>query len=366
MVLAVIVIAAASAAYLNSTATPGSQPALPATSPWLVTSDAVSFSFISPLVGWALDFSESRPQPVAGRFWILQTVDGGRHWQTQLTGENGYSGFGSESIQMFDRDHGFIFVEGSPEQLYRTSDGGGRWDSVGLPSSNRIQSVAFSDPSNGWLLAAPNSTLGQTRNLYATHDAGNSWQTLGDPPVDAVGLSFRRPTEAWMGSVGPGPPHVYTSVDESQSWQRHDLPSPGPSWDPTAVYQVFGELLPGAGVLVAASLASLPSGAPPGPFYFTSSDDGATWRHVQLPTDNVAYQDADHWWAINGRVLLRSSDAGQTWIQVADNLPDGQSVPHVLDSKHAWSLLVVVGGYGLAFTNDGGLHWTRANVPKPS
>jgi photosystem II stability/assembly factor-like uncharacterized protein len=363
--LAVIVIVVGSVAYLHSTRMSPSKTASPAARALLVTSDRVHFNFISPSVGWALDFSESLPQPVAGRFWVLRTLDGGRHWQTQLTGQNGYSAFIGEPIQVFDRDHGFIFVGGSPDQIYRTSDGGAHWGSISLPPNRRIERLAFSDPSNGWLLAAPNSTLSQ-RNLYATHDAGNSWQQLGDPPIDAAGLSVRRPTEAWMGSFGLGPPHVYVSSDASQSWQRHDLPAPGPSWDRTADYQVSSDLIPVAGVVVSAFLASTQSGAPPGPFYFTSADDGITWRRVQLPTDRVAYQDSVHWWAIGGRVLLKSSDAGQTWIQVADNLPDGLSVPYILDSQHAWALLVVVGGFGLALTNDGGLHWTRANVPHPT
>jgi photosystem II stability/assembly factor-like uncharacterized protein len=363
--LAVIVIVVGSVVYLSSTLTSTSKTASPAANPLLVTSDAVRFNFVSPWVGWALDFSESQSQAVAGRFWILRTLDGGKHWQTQLTGQNGYNAFIAEPIQVFDKDHGFIFVGGSPDQLYRTADGGAQRDLVSLPPNRRVERLAFSDPSNGWLLAAANSTLSQ-RSLFSTHDAGNSWQRLGDPPTDAAGLSFRRPSEAWMGSLGPSPPHVYVSSDSSQSWQRLDLPAPGPSWDPTTDYQVSGNLLPTAGVVVAAFLASTQSGAPPGPFYFTSVDGGITWRHVQLPLDSVAYQDQVHWWAINGRVLLKSSDAGRTWIQVADNLPDGLTVPYILDSKHAWALQAVVGGYGLALTNDGGLHWTRANVPKPA
>jgi len=50
---------------------------------------------------------------------------------------------------------------------------------------------------------------------------------------------------------------------------------------------------------------------------------------------------------------------------VTNSLASLQYVPHVLDSKHAWALTMVVGGYGLALTSDGGLHWTQANVPQP-
>lgn len=42
------------------------------------------------------------------------------------------------------------------------------------------------------------------------------------------------------------------------------------------------------------------------------------------------------------------------------------SVPGVLDSRHAWASIFVMGGYGLVLTNDGGLHWALASVPQPA
>jgi photosystem II stability/assembly factor-like uncharacterized protein len=71
------------------------------------------------------------------------------------------------------------------------------------------------------------------------------------------------------------------------------------------------------------------------------------------------------WWAIKGTALFKSADAGQTWKMVTNALADLQYIPHVLDSKHAWALTIAVGGYGLALTDDGGLHWSRATVPPP-
>jgi photosystem II stability/assembly factor-like uncharacterized protein len=85
---------------------------------------------------------------------------------------------------------------------------------------------------------------------------------------------------------------------------------------------------------------------------------------LKIAHGNVAYQDGVHWWVIDGTVLLKSSDAGQTWTQVTDTLPDWHYLPHVLDSKHAWADLATAVGGGLALTNDGGLHWTRATVPQ--
>ena len=328
--------------------------------PLLYSSNPVNFAFITPSIGWAsLDVAGSSPG--AGQFRIFRTVDGAKHWQQQFAGQSNSNGFSPITVQFFDKTHGFMAVGGPIGQLYRTTDGGAHWDSVGLPPSLQIEFVTFSDPSYGWLLAASTSTGSQALNLYATGDAGTSWQRLPDPPADASGLSFRRPSEAWMGGVGLGPPHVYSSSDAGQSWQRHDVPG---FWDPALGYDVFPDLVPVAGVVVTAFCECANSTAQPGPFYYTSSDGGTTWRVVPSP-GFLAYQDSTHWWATTSDALFKSSDAGRSWKQVA-TMPTSWQVfgPVILDPMHAWASINVMGGFGLALTSDGGLHWTLAKVPK--
>jgi hypothetical protein len=133
------------------------------------------------------------------------------------------------------------------------------------------------------------------------------------------------------------------------------------------VLQVFVDLLPDAGVLVYALSECARNGCfAPGPYYFTSSDGGITWRYIRAPPGSLGYQDSLHWWATSANALFKSADAGQSWSDVA-TIPTGWqfSQPGVLDSTHAWASLFVAGGNGLALTSDGGLHWTLANVPKP-
>jgi len=226
-----------------------------------------------------------------------------------------------------------------------------------------VEVVAFSDKDYGWLQASRS-------DLYVTRDAGSSWQPLPTPPADASQLRLRRPSEAWMTGFESGPPHVYTSNDVGQSWQRHDLPSPpGEPWDPGSYFQPTVELLPQAGVVASVG----PQGGAP-PFIATSFDGGVSWRQVLLPGGALAYQDSFHWWAIGGRSLFKTSDAGQTWIEVIDALPDWMYRPnlYIVDPTHAWvsvsvpASLSAPGGSGLAFTDDGGLHWTRTQVPHES
>jgi photosystem II stability/assembly factor-like uncharacterized protein len=352
--LALLLIAGAGFAYLrpNTPLTTKQTSGLSSTSPLLVSLNSVRYNFVTPSLGWAVE-NQFTPGSSVGQFRVFRTVDGGKHWQLQLTGPSSNPGFTPITVQFFDRAHGFMVLSlaFAGEQFYWTSDGGEQWQAVRLPAPQSVV-VTFSDASYGWALAQANAA-GQLFTLYASRDGGATWQRLADPPGDAYYLAFRGPTEAWMGSLGPGTPHIYTSADTGRTWQRHDLPPPpGRAWD-TGGRGTTVQLLPRIGAI-----------ATTGGGLFTSFDSGRTWRYLTPPPGEVGYQDALHWWAIKGTVLSKSSDAGQKWSQITDRLPDWQFVPHVVDSKHAWAELTVVGGYGLALTNDGGLHWTRANVPQ--
>jgi photosystem II stability/assembly factor-like uncharacterized protein len=351
--LALVVIAAAGFAYLHSTppvATKGAPP--PSANPVLTTLIPATYDFVSPSVGWAL---ETQP----GQFRVYRTTDGAKHWQKQLDLGSSFAGSFPISIQFLDQDHGFVGVGDPFEQLNRTSDGGITWDSLLLPrTSMTLEGIAFTSTSDGWLLVG-----GQVPTLFATRDAGNTWRRLPDPPPDAGNISFRSPSEGWLGSGDMNHPHVYSSNDGGQKWYRHDLPPPpGRSWNDGIYFPFDIALTRGSGVVASIQPQFQPGAAPT--FSYTSFDQGITWRYTPPPPGEVAYEDATHRWAMKGTSLFKSSDAGQTWTVVTDKLPDWQYVPYVLDSKHAWALLYVVGGYGLAVTNDGGLHWSRAAVPQ--
>ena len=383
--LALIATAAAGFVYLRLS--PTSHPQFPASTvnPLQVSNLPVDFVFVTPSVGWAALAVPGQGQE-AGQFIVFRTTDGAQHWQQQfvLVGQSS-PGFGSGSyapisVQIFGKTRGFMTVGFPVEGLYRTDDGGAHWVSVPLLSLT-IDAVKFSDARSGWLSGSFTSTSGQILVLFATHDSGDSWSRLPDPPPGAAGLAYRVPTEAWLGGSGPGLPHVFRSSDAGQSWVRRDLPPPaGRSWTPDPFFSNFPttiQLLPGRGAIAWVEAITCVLAAPiPGTclnanaetFLFTSVDGaGNTWRSVPPPPGVVAYQDATHWWATSTNTLFKSANAGQSWKQVATLPADRQfSTPGVLDSAHGWAAVFVMGGYGLALTNDGGLHWTLANVPKPA
>jgi photosystem II stability/assembly factor-like uncharacterized protein len=296
-------------------------------------------------------------------------VDGAKHWETQLKGE---STAGPSTIQFFDTKRGFVAV-GNPLEIHRTVDGGQTWKPIPVPD---VQSsfATFSDPRHGWLLAGayPNQT--KPTRLYATSDAGDTWQRLPDPPAESLRMTFRSPQEGWLRTAGQNN-FIYISRDAGQSWARLDIPDPpGRAKDQTVIVADL-RLMPGMGAV--ASVAFSDGRAFQLPFHeFTSFDMGRTWTYVpQLQSQDPrsmswdTFEDATHWWASLGANLYKSSDAGQTWKLVSAKLENGDNWRYtiqVLDSKHAWAQLWMGQMTGLAMTTDGGLHWTRANVPEPA
>ena len=370
--LALVLVAAAGFAYLRTG--PGipirDTTATPSNNPLLVSLRPITYDFVTQSLGWAVD-NTFTPASSAGQFRVFRTVDGAKHWQLQLTGPSSSPGRMPITVQFFDTTHGFMMLLSQAfagEQVYRTNDGGETWQGVRLPASQTVVTT-FSDTAYGWALAEANSPSGQLFNLYVTTDGGATWQRLYDPPRDAFYLAFREPTEAWMGSLGSGPPHVYTSADAGRTWHRHDLPPPpGRTWDAGGHGGASVQTLPGFGAIATTESGGLTvpgfgaTGADAD--FFTSFDSGSTWMYVPSPPGTVGHQDALHWWAIKGTALSKSVDAGQTWTRISNALPDWQFVPHIRDANHAWAELTVADGFGLALTSDGGLHWVRASVPQ--
>jgi len=367
--IAVIVVAVASIAYLRPSSTSNASAGTVPNShnPTLVTTpgDFVALDFVNASLGWALAAARGgAPTTTPGQFAIFRTTDGARHWQKQLTGQSDLSGLATGSIQLFDKDHGFVVATGSTTALYRTSDGGTHWEPIGLPDVP-VQQLFFSDARHGWLLSAPASD--QTLSLFATGDGGDSWQQLPNAPNDSSGIAFRGASEGWSGSYSPAEPHLYRSVDGGRSWQKHDLPPPQTGLPTETLGDVFVRLLPGNGV-VAYLIFQIGS-----TYEFSSFDSGSTWSRVptrprQISGGGESFQDASHWWAIDEGILYKSSDAGQTWTRTPGEVGSansGQYLLNVIDPRHAWAQVFFGQTMGLTVTSDGGAHWTRATIPKP-
>lgn len=374
--ISAIVIVASSLAWMYPTLAAktklGSPPVptpLPATRP----GDYVTYQFVSPSVGWSLGTS-FRPSST-GEFWVSRTWDGAKHWERQFRGQVSSGSRGAPSLQFFDKTHGFVAV-GVPLELRRTVDGGLTWTTLRLPDP-QVYFAAFSDARHGWLLAGAYQTQITTSSLYATDDAGDSWQRLPEPPLGSIRMSFRSPEEGWLWTFNQSSHFLNLSRDGGQSWQSVDIPEP-PGRSPEQTLMVANlRLLPRVGVVASLGFSEGNVFQPLG-IEITSFDMGKSWTYVQPPAPNQnqdqrflrweSFEDATHWWSIDRGNLYKSSNAGQTWKQVAVKLENGDNWGYsiqVVDSNHAWCQVQMGERTGLVMTSDGGLHWIRVNVPQP-
>jgi photosystem II stability/assembly factor-like uncharacterized protein len=349
--------------------------------PLLPNQYLAAYDFLTPATGWALveDGTTSAP-----RFWVFTTTDAAKHWRPQLTGSASPFNNTPLNIQFFDRGNGFIKLGGSGD-VYRTQDGGARWTVLATPALS-YSTVFFSDRLHGWVLGT--APLPDPRSFeykfFSTSDAGDHWVALPQAPSGQfIGkggalntFAFRGPNEGWIGGGTPDRATVYSTIDAGKTWQPHPLPvtyaKGGFAEGSAPLLESNVYLLPGTGVLaVAVDQNATPVG-------LTSFDGGSTWRRLPPPPGETAYsdfvfQDTFHWWAMRYGTLFKSSDAGQTWKEVSQQLDEWDYVPQLVDAKHAWAQMTVVfpranppQGTGLASTADGGIHWTPVNVPKPS
>ena len=338
------------------------------------------YDFVTPSIVWAVVEDSATGTP---SFWVLKTTDAAKHWRRQYTGTAGSTNAGPLTLQFFDLNNGLVALGGA-DSVYRTGDGGAHWTALNMPVVS-FSSLFFSDRLHGWILGtlvSPDQTV--TVHLYWTSDGGDNWVPLPQPPAwefagkgGFADFAFRHPAEGWSGGMTPNQATVYSSVDGGLSWQAHPLPVPSGKG---GVLDGIGEplmqanvaLIPGAGVLaVAFGLDGTQVG-------LTSFDGGGTWRRVAPPPGETSFgdfvfQDTFHWWATRYGTLWKSSDAGQSWKQVAQQLDNWDYHPHVIDAMHAWAVLSTsvaparpaLPGIGLAMTSDAGLHWKQVNAPQP-
>lgn len=360
--LSLVVIAAAGVAYLHSTRPSQSRTAPQPTNLQAVQglANAFAYDFVTPSMGWAVAGTMS-PTKLSGPFWVFRTGDGAKHWQKQVAGQTTFVFDTIDTLQMLDKSNGFL-VAGEPLKLYRTTDGGIHWATLELPTQDAVL-ITFTSLREGWIEAISVSTPFYVgTHLYATIDAGDSWTRLPDPPVDLARVAFRTTSEVWAGAQGTGQPKAYTSEDGGHSWKEHQLPTP-PGHTGIDNYSTNVLILPGGGVAVTISYQNANYG-------LTSFDGGASWTNTNLPPGTPAgtypsygYQDLVHWWAVEGNVLYKSSDAGQSWTRIADAVPSGLNFLRVFDARTAWARLNPALSSGVTLTSDGGLHWTPAKAP---
>jgi photosystem II stability/assembly factor-like uncharacterized protein len=365
--LALMGMAAGVAVYLWSTMPhPYSGPPPPATSQPI----PVSMDWHSGAEGWIVVHDAGGPESI-----LFRTTDGGGRWQREFEIN------GPAFVRFTDSSHGTIranAAQAAGARVLRTDDAGAHWRPVLLPQllPGATASQYFLDRDRGWLIATESAGGATRTRLFATEDGGQTWHSLSEIQGGVAGdLLFVSATTGWLfGRGGDGVSVLFMTRDGGRSWIRQDLPvgSIGPVSSDLLDIAAPSVSADGTGVLPVYDRQGMQV------WMYATRDGGVTWGEPRpLPwrgnARRPAFLDGRTGWTWDGTSAWLSGDGGRSWNQVG-GLPGGWQFSEVVPvgAATAWAVAAQDTGRGslgptrwaLFRTTDAGQHWTR--VPMPS
>jgi photosystem II stability/assembly factor-like uncharacterized protein len=352
--------------------------------------DSVSWRLIGPhRAGWGTSVSGIAGQPdtfyfgaAGGGVW--KTIDAGRTWQPIF--DRGPASIGAIAIAPSDPKVLYVgtgqvttrYDVAAGEGVFKSSDGGNSWTSIGLDKTRHIGSILVDphDPQHV-LVAALGHVFGANdeRGVYRSTDGGKHWERtlfvsantgavdIAADPQDAnivFASVWQVRFRPWMSYFTPdyGPESgIYKSTDGGLHWSRLS----GGGW-PSGELGRIG--LAAAHVGNATRVYAVVDAEKDGGLY-RSDDAGAHWQHVNDDGElvngyfsrlTVMPGDADTVFAM-GRSIHRCSNGGRT-CAIIKGSPGGDDY-HDLWINPAHPQRMITGSdQGTVVSVDGGATWS--------
>jgi photosystem II stability/assembly factor-like uncharacterized protein len=167
---------------------------------------------------------------------ILHTIDGGIHWEKQISGTENVL----NSVCFVDAMHGWAVGNSNPVDankagqvtILHTSDGGLHWT---LQTSSAVgiifNSVDFIDATHGWAVGSEDQSDGGYSTIIATSDGGAHWVTQDASVTNKYGLGpifFVNATHGWALGFDPAsdPTNgevILSTTDGGVTWAAQTL-----------------------------------------------------------------------------------------------------------------------------------------------
>lgn len=264
---------------------------------------------------------------------IARTHDAGASWETVTLTP-------SSTVSHLSAAYGYLFAFGG-RKVFRSSDWGSKWDSIGLTQAFPSQIFASVVSESGGLIAAGESSV------MRTIDNGESWKSVKGHD------SYTTASTRSLAAVGS---KIITAGTEGAVFESYD---DGKTWAVTATANMvgvgdFAPLISSASlwrdsVLLLSSYSAQVR---------WSNDKGLTYSVRRLPisgqsslTIHCASEDVVLIGGLDG-LLLRSTDTGNSWKQVEAIPYEGYS--RIVQSR---SRLWMAGGKYIFLSDDLGATW---------
>lgn len=171
--------------------------------------------------------------PVNGRFVILMTWDGGRHWtmppyENRPRAKQGEASFAASGTAIFSLPSGKVWIGtgGTVARVFFSNNYGDTWDTYPTPviqgeSSTGIFSLAFRDGKHGIIVGGNyKQAADRKNNAFLTADGANTWKKPDNNPFGyrSCVIYLHQDTLVATGKGGSD-----FSVDGGRTWKSLSL-----------------------------------------------------------------------------------------------------------------------------------------------
>jgi photosystem II stability/assembly factor-like uncharacterized protein len=241
--------------------------------------------------------------------------------------------------------HGLMSGEG--HTLLETFDTGATWRNIRLPGypTDPFYNVLCRDATN-YFVIGNSATTG--RDIFRTPNAGTTWQRVSQFPLGGswYHIDFVSPTVGFMGSNGA----TVQTTDGGITWVVKS--------DYLTCPVMYGMDFRDEQVGLCGGNKVI--GSDSGPGIFKTTDAGVTWvKKFGESANDVLWLDNTTAIAIVGISIYRSTDEGETWSDVSDQVFTGFDEMTLLPNGHVVGVSYAGDGW---LSTDGGTNWTRTLV----
>lgn len=306
-------------------------------------------------VVWAADYNTTTPV-------LYRTLNGGARWEavklpalasglhrridSLVAGEN--------EVWLTGEDSGWQNNWVSNSFAFKTSDAGQTWQAF-TPYSSNMKILQFTNTKVGFALADNDSTL------LRSMDGGMTWERLSLPPnmysdLSAV-LKILSDTRLTIRDYYG---RTFTSIDSGTSWQEQTIGAQGYFHSITGLW--FFDSRQGVAIGEDGTIKRTLDGGQTWVSSVAASSSGG-WRRLQFMADGIG-------WVLGDLgAIYRSTDKGNTWVATASqtsnsaaNLADF----HFINAYNGWAVKGYPSGEdgqkaSIFRTTDGGVSWSPVN-----